>query len=309
MIKSIIITDRLEVLKLLLEELKTFVAVVEKRNFTSAGKYLNISQPTVSLHIKNLEAEFKASLLVRANKVFDITPTGQLLYERAKQLLYLAEQTKEEVLWQQSHVSGKLRIAASYTIGESVLPKVLMKLHTAYPDLHVEVTISNTEHVETAVREFKTDVGCIEGNVRVEGLIIQPFMEDELILVATSGHPLAGMSPLNATDLQSCHWVMREKKSGTRQYTDYLLQSIGNVIPSKTIISSNEGVKKAVLSGLGIAAVSVLTVRDELKNGKLVQLHFDTTQHKRTFSTLCSPSMLQKRNVTVFLKELMSTFA
>jgi LysR family transcriptional regulator, transcriptional activator of the cysJI operon len=291
---------------MLLEELKTFVAVVEIKNFTRAGESLNISQPTVSLHIKHLEDELKTSLLVRANKEFHITQAGELLYERAQQLLNLAEQTKEDILWQHNKVSGILRIAASYTIGESVLPEVLTRLNRKYPDLHVEVAILNTEDVETTIRDFRSDVGCIEGNIRAEGLIIQPFMEDELIIVAASGHPLARNPHLEGADLQTSHWVMREKGSGTREYTDYLLQSIGNIKPSNTVISSNEGVKKAVLCELGIAAVSVHTVKAELDSGKLVKLKVDTPPNKRTFSTLYSPLMAEKKHVAVFLKELQS---
>ncbi len=289
---------------MLIDELKTFVTVVEMRNFTKAGESLHVSQPTVSLHIKHLEAELKSKLLLRSNKTFQITSAGELLYKRAKQLIHLAEQTKEEILWQHNKVSGVLRISASYTIGESVLPKILTKLHRKYPDLHVEVEIVNTADAEIAIREFRSDVGCIEGSVRSEGLLIQPFMEDELILVAASGHPLARIHPLNATLLQSVHWVMRETGSGTREYTNYFLQSIGNVKPSKTVISSNEGVKQAVLCELGIAAVSVHTVRGELESGVLVQLKVDVPSQKRTFSVLYSPLMKEKRHVAVFLEEL-----
>lgn len=289
---------------MLIDELKTFITVVDMRNFTKAGEALHVSQPTVSLHIKHLEAELKSPLLIRTNKTFQITPAGELLYERAKQLLHLAEQTKEEILWQHHKVSGILRISASYTIGESVLPKILTQLHRKYPDLHVEVEIVNTEDAEIAVREFRSDVGCIEGSLRAEGLIIRPFMEDELILVAAIEHPLTKIHQLKAAHLQSTHWVMREKGSGTREYTNYLLQSIGNVKPSKTVISSNEGVKKAVLCGLGIAAVSVHTVESELERGALVQLKVDIPSQKRTFAALYSPLLAEKRHIAVFLEEL-----
>ena len=292
---------------MLIEELKTFVTVVEMKNFTKAGESLHISQPTVSLHIKHLEAELKSTLLVRANKVFQITPTGEILYHRAKQLLHLVEQTKEEILWQHNKVGGKLRISASYTIGESVLPKILTQLQRKYPDLHVEVEIVNTEDVEIAVREFRSDVGCIEGSAHMEGLLFSPFMEDELILVAASGHPLAQIPQLKIADLQSARWVMRETGSGTREYTNYILQSINNSQPSKTVISSNEGVKKAVLCGLGIAAVSVHTVKNELESGVLVQLQGNIPPQKRSFSALYSPLMAEKKHVSVFLEELQAT--
>ncbi|MEK3936200.1 LysR family transcriptional regulator [Sporosarcina sp. FSL W7-1349] len=289
---------------MLLEELKTFITVVEHQNFTKAAKELNLAQPTVSLHIKNLESELNVPLLVRSHRTFHVTPEGELLYERAIQLLKLAEKTKEEILWKHQEVSGKLRISASYTIGEYLLPEVLTVLHQKFPHLQAEVTIENTEDVETAVRELRCDVGCIEGSVPAKELIIKPFMFDELILVAVNTHPLAKLDHVELADLQSAHWIMREKGSGTRQFTDYLLRSIGQVNPSCTIFGSNEGVKQALLSGLGIAAVSVYTAKRALDRGELVPLKVDVISQKRVFSTLHSPLMGEKRHVEVFIKEL-----
>lgn len=289
---------------MLLDELKTFVAVIEMRNFTKAGEFLNVSQPTVSLHIKHLEEELKSTLLIRANKTFHITPAGDLLYKRAKQLLHLAEQTKEEILWQRNKVSGTLRIAASYTIGESVLPKILLDLRKKYPELQTEIAIENTEGVELAVRELRCDVGCIEGSVHGEGLLIHPFMQDELILVASKCTVWSKKINVSLEDLQSAHWVMREKGSGTREYTEYLLQSIGHVKPSRTVISSNEGIKQSVLCGLGIAAVSIHSVKEELLRGELVKLNTAIPIQKRTFATLVAPIMIEKRHVTLFLEAL-----
>ena len=137
------------------------------------------------------------------------------------------------------------------------------------------------------MREFRSDVGCIEGSANAEELLIRPFMEDELILVAASGHPLAQIPhQLKAVHFQSAPWLLAEKGSGTREYTNYLLQSIGNTKPSKTVISSNEGVKRAVLCELGIAAVSIHTVKEELQSGTLVQLKGDIPSQKRNFSGL-----------------------
>lgn len=269
---------------------------------------MNLAQPTVSLHIKNLECELNVALLVRSNKTFHVTPEGELLYERAIQLLKLAEKTKEEIWWKHYEVSGQLRIAASYTIGEYLLPEVLTKLHQKFPHLQVEVTIENTEDVESAVRELRCDIGCIEGSVPAKELIIKPFMYDELILVAVNTHPLAKRDHVDLADLQAAHWVMREKGSGTRQFTDYLLRSIGQVNPSCTIFSSNEGVKQAVLSGLGIAAVSVYTAKRALERGELVTLQVDVAPQKRVFSTLHSPLMGEKRHVEVFVKELKAMY-
>ncbi len=287
-----------------LEELKTFVTVADFKNFTRAAKHLNMSQPTVSLHIKRLEENLHTSLILRNKKNFQITAAGELLYERAVQLLHLVKQTKEEILWQHKEVEGILRISASYTIGESVLPKLLVRLNIKHPDLQLEVMIRNTEEVDNCVRELRCDVGLIEGTIKPSDLIIQPFMEDRLILVASNKHPLLNNIKITMTDLLNAHWVMREEGSGTREYTDYLLQTIGPLKPTRTIISSNEGVKQTVLNGLGIAAVSVHTVKDEMEQGRLVKLNVDIPPQTRTFSILSSPLTINQQNVKVFLQEL-----
>ena len=287
-----------------LEELKTFVTVADFKNFTRAAKHLNMSQPTVSLHIKRLEENLHTSLILRNKKNFQITAAGELLYERAVQLLHLVKQTKEEILWQHKEVEGILRISASYTIGESVLPKLLVRLNIKHPDLQLEVMIRNTEEVDNCVRELRCDVGLIEGTIKPSDLIIQPFMEDRLILVASNKHPLLNNIKITMTDLLNAHWVMREEGSGTREYTDYLLQTIGPLKPTRTIISSNEGVKQTVLNGLGIAAVSVHTVKDEMQQGRLVKLNVDIPPQTRTFSILSSPLTINQQNVKVFLQEL-----
>lgn len=287
-----------------LEQLKTFIAVVELKNFTKTAVKLNMSQPTVSLHIKNLEEELNTPLFIREKKSFHITPAGNLLYKRAIQLLRLAEQTKEEILWQHKEVNGVLRVAASYTIGESVLPDVLVRMHDKYPDLQIEVTIKNTEEVATAVRELKCDVGLIEGSVKASELMVQPFKEDKLLLVASKNHPLAKRDVVRIEELLYTHWVMREEGSGTREYTDYILQGIGNIKPSKTIISTNEGVRQAVLSTLGIAALSIHTVNDDITSGEIVHLNVEIEPLIRTFAVLSTPLMADKRHVQVFLTAL-----
>lgn len=106
--------------------LKTFIAVVEEKNFTKAAEKLMISQPSVSLHIKNLEKEFQTALLNRSPKHFTTTPTGDILYQRAKQMVFLYEQAKAEIYAHHHYVKGELKIAASFTIGEYILPPLLV---------------------------------------------------------------------------------------------------------------------------------------------------------------------------------------
>lgn len=287
---------------MLLEQLRTFTEVAERRNFTKAGEALNLAQPTVSLHIRQLEEEFGTALFIRSRKQFSITPAGQLLYERARQLLALAEETKEDMMRQSGELTGTLTVAASYTIGEYVLPRLLEDLLAAHPKLEVVISISNTEEVEAKVREFRCDVGCIEGTVRLDGLTAVPFMEDELIVVCGTGHPLAGKADVTPVDLQQARWITREEGSGTREHTDHLLRSLGHVKPGRMIIGSNGGVIQAVAAGLGIAAVSVHAAKNGIETGKLVRLSTNLPPQKRTFSVLHAPVMADHAAVSAFLE-------
>lgn len=289
-------------LEMLLEQLRTFTEVAERRNFTKAGEALNLAQPTVSLHIRQLEEEFGTPLFIRSRKQFSITPAGQLLYERARQLLMLAEETKEDMMRQSGELTGTLTVAASYTIGEYVLPRLLEEMLAAHPKLEVVISISNTEEVEAKVREFRCDVGCIEGTVRLDGLTAVPFMEDELIVVCGTGHPLAGKADVTPEDLQQARWITREEGSGTREHTDHLLRSLGHVKPGRMIIGSNGGVIQAVIAGLGIAAVSVHAAKDGIETGRLVRLDGKLPPQKRTFSVLHAPAMAGHATVAAFLK-------
>lgn len=287
---------------MLLEQLKTFTEVAERKNFTKAGEALNLAQPTVSLHIRQLEEEFGTPLFIRSRKQFSITPAGRLLYEKARQLLALAEETKEDMMRQSGELTGTLTVAASYTIGEYVLPRLLEDLLAAHPKLEVIISISNTEEVEAKVREFRCDIGCIEGTVRLDGLTAVPFMEDELIVVCGTGHPLARMADVSPEELQQARWITREEGSGTREHTDHLLRSLGHVKPARMIIGSNGGVIQAVVAGLGVAAVSVHAAKDGLETGQLVQLDAHLPPQKRTFSILHAPAMAGHAAVSAFLK-------
>jgi len=148
----------------MLEELKTFVAVVEYNSFTKAAENLNLSQPTVSVHIKNLESYFNTILIERSikQKNMVITESGDFLYKRAKEILMLMESSIEEINNTSHSLKGHLKIGASYTIGEYYLPKLLKEYSKEYPDVKIEVVIKNTSDICKGVEDFKLDIGLTE---------------------------------------------------------------------------------------------------------------------------------------------------
>ncbi|WP_071461488.1 LysR substrate-binding domain-containing protein [Bacillus massilinigeriensis] len=285
------------------DSLKTFVTLAEVNNFTKTSELLHISQPSVSLHIKNLEKEFGTELFVRSPKTVQITPSGEILYHRAKQILGLYEQAKTDILEHHQSIRGKLSIGASFTIGEYILPFLLASVHKEFPELELEVIIGNTHEIAHHVRSFTVDIGLIEGQINDKELSIRPFMEDELFVVAAPNHHLVKRKA-NFADLQHQAWVVREEGSGTREYWNHVIRSNALAVTSVLTISSNQGIKESILNGMGLSLLSGSVIEKELKYGELAVIPLKGKCFKRTFSYIQSPTMKNKRSVENFIRIL-----
>lgn len=284
------------------DALKTFITLVEVNNFTKASEILHISQPSVSLHIKNLEQEFHTTLFIRSPKSVQITPTGEILYKRAKQIMAIAEAAQEDILAYHHSIQGTLIIGASFTIGENILPSILSKLQQQFPQLELQVIIGNTDEIIQFTKLLQVDIGLIEGQAHDNELVIQPFMQDELFIVGASNHPLAEQPSITISQLQRQKWVAREVGSGTRNYLDHLFRTNGLQVHSLLTISSNQGVKESVIEGLGLSLLSGSVIERDIRNGDIAILPLAEQRFMRTFSYLHSPTMKNKRNVEALIE-------
>ncbi|MCH6264761.1 MULTISPECIES: LysR family transcriptional regulator [Neobacillus] len=286
------------------EELKTFVTLAEVKNFTKTAELLLMSQPSVSLHIKNLEKEFQTKLFLRSPKFLQITPTGEILYERAKQMITIYEQTRQDILEHQDSIKGELIIGASFTIGEYILPALLIDLQKDYPELDLHVVIGNTEEIAQSVKLYKVDIGLIEGHTNEKELSVHPFMEDELFVVSSNNHELARKKGVTMADLQNQTWVTRENGSGTREYLNHVIRSNGLKVKSFLTISSSQGIKETLINGMGLSLLSGSIIDREVKQGLLSIIHVKNQTFNRTLSYIYSPIMEEKRNVKTFIHSL-----
>ena len=286
------------------DSLKTFVTLCEVGNFTKTSEILHISQPSVSLHIKNLEREFQTELFVRSPKLVQITPTGEILYKRVKQIIAIYEQAKEDILEHHNSVQGELIIGASFTIGEYILPSLLSKLQKDFPALELQIIIGNTHEIVESVRSLQVDIGLIEGQTNDTEVSVHPFMEDELFIIASNDHPLASKGPFGIADLQNQAWVSREQGSGTREYLNHVIRSTGLTVKSLITISSNQGIKESVIQGMGLSLLSRSVIKREVKNGDLSVIPIKDKSFTRTLSYVFSPIMKHKRSVENFINLL-----
>ncbi|MBC1540348.1 LysR family transcriptional regulator [Listeria seeligeri] len=278
------------------EALRTYIRVVELKSFTKASEELHISQPAVSLQLKKLEQQYDTELIYRQAKKFVLTATGEKLYHRAKQLEGLYKQVEDEISLYHHHLKGRLRIGASFTIGEYYLPKVIAKFHALYPDITIELIIENTAKIADKVELLQVDTGLIEGQISKKDLEISAFLDDEMCIVGPANGSI--------TEIENgATWIAREEGSGTREYLEHVISTSGWNVTERVIAWSNMAVKQMVLEGLGYTVISKCVVETEIKRGKLRTFN-DANTLLRKFSVLKNKQTLENRTVETFLQFL-----
>ena len=253
----------------MVEEFKTYITVVETNSFTKAAERLHLSQPSVSIHIKRLEEHFGTTLIKRSNKdkALYITTTGNYLYRKAKECLQLLEDINMGIQQMEEVVIGKVKIGASLTVGECILPGFLNELTLKYPEIEYEVVIGNTEEICQKVRQLEIDMGVVEGKVNSTGFIQEVFYEDEMVLVRK---PSVETPPVfDRKLLQKERWVSREEGSGTCESLQKLLSQYKIKPKHMTRMGSNYAVKESVIHGLGVTLISKTFIEKDVEAGAL----------------------------------------
>ena len=288
------------------EEFKTFICVVEFKNFTKAGYHLNLSQPTVSTRIKNLENYFGVTLINRSIKQKNIliTDKGFQLYKRAKEILNLVDITYKEVSQDVHTIAGIIRIGASSTIADYILPKFLSIFCNKYPDINIEISTENTSSVCLDVKNFVLDIGLIEGNINDSSLNKDYFLKDKLYLALPYNENLI-KDNLSLKELENFKWIVRENGSGTREYIDLFLSKY-NIVPKNImVVGSNYAVKESIKNKLGVSIISNFIVGPAIKNNEITIIELDNT-FTRNFSYVLPKNIGISDATNIFLRELKS---
>ncbi|MEK4967452.1 LysR family transcriptional regulator [Cytobacillus sp. FSL R7-0696] len=284
-----------------MEELETFLVLAREKNFTKTAKQRALSQPTVSVHIKNLENEFATSLIQRTTKKVHLTAEGELFYNQGLKIWDVYEQLKETLYKKKQVASGLIRIGASFTIGEYILPSVIAQLQATHEQLSFHVTIGNTDQVINSVRRLEVDIGLVEGQTYAREVVQTPFAEDRLVIVCSPAYE-GNFHSIN--DLHDQEWIIREEGSGTRQSFDHLIESHQMRVKSTFIISSTQGIKSSVKSGLGLALLSEATIQEELTYGLLKIVPIEGLYAKRAFSYILTKGTNLNRNTQLLVDTL-----
>lgn len=286
------------------QHLLVFVTVVEKESFSRAAEALHMTQPAVSQYIQVLENTYGVKLLDRNNKFVRLNKAGEIVYFHAKEILGLY--TKMQVLMDDltNRASGSLSIGASYTFGEYVLPHFIAKLHHEFPLIRPSIVIGNTRKIADLVLRHQLDIGIIEGNLESTQLKIDPFADDQMVVVVSAHHRLARLEgEVEASELEKETWLVREVGSGTREATERIIRELSIAPKEMMEFGSTQLIKESVESGLGISFLSHLAIRKELSLGLLKIVRVKGTPLKRDFSIVLQ-SAFQTKALEVFVKIL-----
>ncbi|KQP03667.1 LysR family transcriptional regulator [Pseudorhodoferax sp. Leaf265] len=255
-------------LRMNLRQLEVFVATAHEGTTRGAADRIARSQSAASAALAELEAVLGAALFDRVGRRLLLNENGRALLPRARVLLEQAAELQE--LFSGAH-AAPLHVAASFTIGEYLLPGLVAEWTRAHPHSRVRLRIANTSEVIDAVAGFAVDLGFIEGPQTHPDVVLRPWRSDELVIVAAPDHALAGR-PATTRQLADATWVLREPESGTRQATDSWLLAHLDRLDVAFELGSTEAIKRLVAAGAGLGCLSRQAVAQTLAEGGLVEL-------------------------------------
>jgi DNA-binding transcriptional LysR family regulator len=234
---------------------------------------MGLAQPSATRRLAALERRAGLPLLVRTPQGSTLTTDGKLVTAWATTLLAAVEEFQGSLATLRADRVAALRVAASMTIAEALLPRWLSDLRRLEPDVHVGLTVTNSSSVARLVLSGSdVDLGFVEGPTLTEGLASRVVGADQLIVVVAAGHPWARRRrPLLARELAATPLVVREPGSGTRETLDRLLVRFAPVDPELEL-GSNAAVKGAAAAGIGPAVLSRHAVEPDLAAGALVEV-------------------------------------
>lgn len=267
-------------------KLEAFCKVYELKSFSKAGLELQLSQPTISAHVANLEEELGVPLFDRLGRTVLPTQAGEVLYRGAKQVFQQVGRINSEIGLLRDMVVGDLLLGGSTIPANYILPSLLKTFLAMYPSLRVHMTIGDTDSIIRQVGQGRVELGIVGSQPEQQGIASYPLHRDELVMVAapclTEGRP----APANLRDLRTWPWILRERGSGTRRFLETMLKAVAIPIGDLKVslwVESTEAAIQCVRAGLGVSVVSKLAAQPYLDRGELVCLDVIAQKLERSF--------------------------
>ncbi|MET0382726.1 MAG: LysR family transcriptional regulator [Burkholderiaceae bacterium] len=277
-------------MRITLRQLAIFAAVADAGSTTAAGQRVALSQSATSAALNELENVLDARLFDRVGTRLLLNDTGRALLPQARAVLDGAAGIEREfglgAADGAAMAAAPIRVGASTTIGNYLLPAMIASYRRAWQDAHVDVRIAHTTDIAGAVARLEVDLGLIEGPCHEPEVQVQPWREEELVIVCAPDHPLLrgdATRRLGVGALRQVAWLLREPGSGTREAVEHALQPHLHQMLEGMHLGGTEAIKQAAAEGLGFTCLSLFAVQDLITLGRLVRVETTLPRLTRRF--------------------------
>lgn len=267
--------------------LKVFQSVAKNLSFTKASQELFVSQPAITKHVQELETAYQTRLFDRQGSKICLTEAGRLLLEHCERILEDYRRLEYEMHLLRNEYTGELRLGASTTIAQYVLPPLLANFIGKFPQVSLSLMNGNSREVEAALQEHRIDLGLVEGVFRLPNLRYSTFLKDELVAVVRTGARLEVGDEITPEELPNLPLVLRERGSGTLDVFEKALQQHNIKLSSLKVLmylGSTESIKLFLEHTDCLGIVSVRSIGRELYSGQLRVVEIKGMSMPREFS-------------------------
>jgi DNA-binding transcriptional LysR family regulator len=285
--------------------LRVFFVVSNKLSFTKAAQELFITQPAVTKHIKGLEEQLRVALFTRHGNNISLTPAGNILFKYAEHIFSTYAAMENELAQLSDAAKGTIRIGASTTLAQYVLPKILALFKRAHPAIQFTFVSGNSEFIEQQITLQKIDIAIVEGNSHHPQITYEPFVKDEIVLVTRTASRLAQRGEVKHTQLPTIPLILREQGSGTLDVITKALKKINVRTKDLNVeiqLGSTESIKQYLLHSESAAFLSIHAIVNELRQKELSIIDIKGMDIYRTFQ------FIQLRGQTAKLPILFKRF-
>jgi DNA-binding transcriptional LysR family regulator len=249
-------------------QLKIFTRIAQLGSITKAAEELHLSQPALSIQLRNFQDQFDIPLTEIVGKKLYLTDFGQEILAYAERILDQAGAMDDVVQSYKGQLTGKLKIAVVST-GKYVMPYLLTDFLNAHPAITLELDVTNKEKVIESLEQNSIDfalVSLVPGHLKTESI---PIVRNTMHLIGAYESKKSQIE-LSINELQQLPWIFREQGSGTRQMMERFLSQRHITVQKMLELTSNEAVKQAIMANLGYSIMPLIGIKNELKNKQLM---------------------------------------
>ncbi|OEF25871.1 LysR family transcriptional regulator [Vibrio rumoiensis] len=263
-----------------LKQLKVFTSITQHKTLTASAEKLFLSKAAVSLSLGELEKQLGHVLFDRVNNRLILNQEGKRLLPLADELLHRSDDLHHMFQAEQA-LHGLLKIGASDTIGNQVVPYLLRDFRQESQHTQQSLFISNTSLICQKLMDYELDIGLIEGKIQSDQLFMQPWNQDEMCVVCSTDHPLANKKDIHITDLENSQWLLREAGSGSREFFLRTIAPRIEIWTESFQLNTTEAILNATAANLGLACLSQLAAQSAIQDNRVMVLSLPLNMSRR----------------------------